>query len=55
MKEVSVHNPDHKPYSKTTSAYISSTEPDYGLIILRMIGVIGVAGAAYYIAKEKES
>ena len=54
MKEISIHNPDHKPYSKSTSAYVSSTAPDYGLIVLRMIGVAGVTGAAYVIAKDKE-
>jgi hypothetical protein len=43
-KDIVVHNPNHLPY----------TEPDYNLMLLRVIGVVGATGVAYVLAKSKE-
>jgi signal peptidase I len=50
---VVVPNPSHIPYSRATSAYISVTEPDYGLIFWRVVGVVGATGVAFVLVKPK--
>lgn len=49
-----VPNPKHIPYSRATSAYINVTEPDYGLIFWRVVGVVGATWVAYALLKPKE-
>lgn len=54
LHTVVVPNPDHIPYSRATSAYTSVTEPDYGLIFWRVVGVVGFVGVAFVLAKPKD-
>jgi hypothetical protein len=48
-------NPQHIPYSRMTSAYINVTEPDYGLIFWRVVGVVGATGVAYVLLKPQNT
>jgi ABC-type spermidine/putrescine transport system permease subunit I len=54
LHTVVVPNPDHRPYSRATSAYINVTEPDYGLIFWRVVGVAGATWVAFVLIKPKE-
>ena len=50
-RDIVVHNPKHVPYSRSTPAYVSNTEPDYNLMFLRAIGIVGTVGVAYVLVK----
>jgi hypothetical protein len=51
MRDIVVNNPKHVPYSKSTTAYVSETVPDYNLMFLRAFGVVGATGVAYMLVK----
>jgi hypothetical protein len=55
LHSVVVPNPNHIPYSRATTAYISMTEPDYGLIFWRVVGVVSAASVAFVLGKSGDS